>query len=38
MPLPIENLIESLLTELGLRRPELISQLGYKNVSRGFRQ
>jgi hypothetical protein len=35
MPLPIENLIE--VGEMGLRRSELISRLGYKNISRGLR-
>ncbi len=35
MPLMIENLIESWLAEMGLRRPELIARLGYKNISRG---
>jgi hypothetical protein len=34
---PIENLIESRLAEMGLRRPELISRLGHKNISRGLR-
>jgi hypothetical protein len=37
MPLPIENPSKSRLVEMGLRQPELISRLGYKNFSLGLR-
>jgi len=36
MPLAIENRIESRVAEM-LRQSELISRLGYKNISRGLR-
>jgi hypothetical protein len=36
MPLPIEALIEKRLAEMGLRRSQLVSRLGYRNVGRGL--
>jgi hypothetical protein len=37
MSLAIERLIENRLAEMGARRSELVSRLGYKDIARGLR-